>query len=241
MGAFAYGYGPALSNFGGTQTPADGANGTVDNSHAMYFDNSVIAGYKIDPHNTIGGAFNFAYQPVLGGKLTLEDPAIRLTQKDLIKTDSFSMTELNYVYLPVSTKSQNANKMTQLRGIQLTNWEPVKGSRWTLQTWSSERYNVYNAYATNANSRTDWDLYFAPVPTYAITPALQFVTPIEFEATHTIGNSLTSWDYATFDVEPGLSWDINSHITINPYFNIYPGNFNLDATSFGVNIFASIL
>lgn len=195
----------------------------------QYLDSIATASYKLNPNLLLGVAEEFYYRPVIGQDITALDPAVRLQALHVIHDDRWDLKLEAWVYAPVTAPSRAASELTGLHFVQVLNYTtgPL-----TIGTYSYYQQNIFDG--VNEGTLYDRKLYIAPNGSYSIGKNVQATIWVDWiQSVHTRGDAgLVPVNYP-WDMEPGVNFDINPQLSINPFINIFPGSPSLASTYFG--------
>jgi hypothetical protein len=198
-------------------------------------ESSIIGGYKLTNTITAGAYVNFTSE--VGKGTYLNDPALNIANSKMIDMGNFSMASHFRAYLPVTQASRDANQITQLRNLNILNYDVPK-TKLSLGLITSERLYIYSS---NTDGQRVARLYAGPMVNYQLTPTIAVGVLGEVESTYKRGADFFSVADGAFDVEPNISWDVTPKINVNPYLNLYPTKFSADSSSVGILLSAKIL
>lgn len=223
-------FGPALKNTSAYQpTPTGG----TDPNFPVQIKNFLGFGYNLTDEITITPTAYWIWRPVLGQKLTLMDPFIRLSHSRLINTDHFNLYGDFRVHFGVSSTSRQNDYLTGFQTFQALSYIPGDDGSVILSLYGSARYNVFGKQGRGS----DVELYLAPHLTVEIVPSLAFTLLYEMQAIHLFGARVGTLDNDGTDLQLGLACEITPELNINPYINLYPGGMmNLESSSFGMTL-----
>lgn len=223
-------FGPALKKSSAYQpTPTGG----IDPNFPVQIKNFLGLGYNLTDEITVTPTAYWIWRPVLGQKLTLMDPFIRLSHSRLINTDHFNLYGDFRVHFGVSSTSRQNDYLTGFQTFQALSYIPGDDGSVILSLYGSARYNVFGKQGRGS----DVELYLAPHLTAEIIPSLSFTLLYEMQAIHLFGARVGTLDNDGTDLQLGLAWEISPLLNMNPYINLYPGSsISLESSSFGMTL-----
>ena len=224
---FALLFGPGIQNSTSYQPTI---HGQPDLANPILIKNYLGAGYNISNDIAVTPTAYWAYRPVQGQSMTLQDPYLMVSDAALyhseLGTNWYGDVRFHF---PVTAASQAA----QLRaGVQTFHYvsQELQGTRVTFGMSSSLRGNFYGRQGYG----TDVELYAAPNVSYQITPLLSGLVRYELNGSHNYGDSFTHFNNDGTDIEPGVIWNVTNNLMINPYLNFTTGgSISLSSTSIG--------
>jgi len=232
--------GALTSDFMNEATPGD-QTGVLDPTDPQHLENLITVGWKPNPDTTVGAIAHFMVYPVgetagqnLGFQAQMRDPGLVLSQAKLINSDGVTLTGKVFSYLGVFSPGyhdlQAIGDMVSIVPTAVLSWDIPK-TRFNVGV-----YGQIAGYIPRPNSVDPrrYKIYIAPNGSYQITKSVQATMWVDLiQATHKDSQgAFTGMSEPDMDVEPGIGWDLNSHITLNPCINIYPGHMTMASTSF---------
>ena len=227
-------YGPSLGG-ASDYTPAyDGSPGDV-----QYLDGVITAGYRPTKTTLIGIGIPQIYTPFRENKgIDTGNLFARLSDSDFIHRGRFKVGLGGRIYAPTNSDSRKAGFVTGVRFEQNMTYD-VRGAPLTLGLFAYERPYFYNGSATKGNPLT---LYAAPYANYQLSQRVAATLWIDLiQLKQAKGQSLADMNNAPVDIQPGINWDVNDNLSLNPYLNLYPGNLTVDSSSVGLIVSAKVL
>jgi len=225
--------GPSLGFQNDYNPTYDGKEGDVQN-----LDSLITASYKITSKFQAGVAFPVLYIPYGDSETILNNVFVRVSRSELIKSARFKMSLASRFYLPTNQDSRDAGFKTGIRVEQNSTYD-LKRLPITLGLYTYERQYYYDS---KAPSRSILTLYAAPYVNYQFTSkvgATLWVDLIQLKQPQ--GKSVSKMENAPVGVQPGVNWDVNDKVSLNPYINLYPGYLSADSSSLGLIISAKVL
>lgn len=226
--------GPSL----GTQTDFtptyDGVDGDVQN-----LDGVITAGYRLNKKWMVGVGVPLVYTPYLEDKgMTLNNLFLRVSDSELIKAGNFKMSLGSRFYLPTNEDSRKNGFVTGVR-IEQNSMYDFSGAPITVGLFTYERQNFFNSLAESGTVLT---LYAAPYLNYQFAKKVAGTLWVDLiQLKQKKGTSLSDMDNDPVAVQPGVNWDVNDNVSLNPYINVYPGNLTADSSSLGLILSAKVL
>lgn len=229
--------GSSLNDPGGALTPL--GDGTLDTSGPQSIESLVTLGYKFNKDTTASIIAHFYYYPGIKPDGTSEgfqnlDPIIQFERKNLINSNGLKLTGRLGFELPLSGYDRlvSAKDLTAVTATGILSYDVPKTSL-TVGLFGYIRGYIPTA-STPDDART-YKLYVAPNMNYQISPTVAATLWVDLVQATRNGNAPgfiggLQGDYV--DIQPGINWDITKNISLNPFFNIYPANLTLKATSF---------
>jgi hypothetical protein len=227
-------FGPGLGQQNDYTPGADGTNGDVQN-----LDGVITAGYKVSKRIFIGVGIPLIYTPFREEKgVTMPNLFLRLADSEFIKKGPFKMALSSRFYLPTNSDSRENGFVTGIRLEQNLTYE-IKKAAVTLGLYTYERTYYYNSKATGG---TPFTLYAAPYLNYQFANRVAATLWIDLVQMKQVkGKPISEMENASVDFQPGLNWDVNDQLSLNPYLNLYPGNLSADSSSLGLIVSAKVL
>jgi hypothetical protein len=234
--------GAGLNDPGNGFTPLP--DGTLDASSPQSIENVVTAGYKFNKDTSLAILAHFYYYPgpkpanTSSGFQNL-DPIIQFEQKNLINSNGLKLTGRLWFEIPVSSYDRPlpANNLTAITTTGILSYDVGKTGL-TVGLWGYLR--GYIASASTPDTARSYKIYLAPNVNYQFSKKVAATLWVDLIQATRNGNTgfISGMTNDNMDVQPGINWDITKNISLNPYFNIYPGNLTLKATSFQANLSA---
>lgn len=227
-------FGPSVGSASDYNPSYDGTAGDVQN-----LDGVITAGYRPTKQRLIGIGIPQIYTPFREEKgLIISNVFVRLSDSEVIRRGKFKVGLGSRVYLPTKSDSRNAGFVTGVRFEQNVTYD-VPGVPLTLGLFTYERPYFYNSKASKGNPLT---LYGAPYANYLLTQRLAATLWIDLvQLKQAKGQSVSDMRNFPVGVQPGISWDVNDKLSLNPYLNMYPGNLTADSSSLGLIVSAKVL
>ncbi len=232
--------GSSLTNVGGALQPLP--TGELDSTSPQSFENFLTVGYKINKDLMVGVLGHFNYFPAslnteISG-IQMLDPRFVVQQNNIINNGGFNLRFRCFFQVPMSRyDSLIANQVAMSVTPTINANYEVPNTRLTVGIYSYLRGFIPNAGAPNPPTYT---VIVAPNLNYQISRTVAATVWVDLvQATRRSGTGFFSGlENLPVDIEPGISWDVTSFLTINPVLNIYPGNPTLASTSLQAFIMA---
>ncbi|MBS1962310.1 MAG: hypothetical protein JST04_08850 [Bdellovibrionales bacterium] len=227
-------YGPSVGGPNDYTPSYDGSSGDV-----QYLDGVITAGYRPSKKTLVGVGVPQIYTPFRENKgITTSNLFIRLSDSEIISRGRFKVGMGSRFYLPTNSDARDAGFVTGIRFEQNTTYD-FRKIPLTLGLFTYERPYFYSSKATSGNPLT---LYGAPYATYQLSQRLAATLWIDLiQLKQSKGQSMADMPNAPVDVQPGINWDVNDNLSVNPYLNLYPGNLTANASSVGMIVSAKVL
>lgn len=227
-------YGPGLGQQNDYTPAADGTNGDVQN-----LDGVITTGYKVSRRIFTGVGIPLIYTPLREEKgVTMPNLFLKVADSEFLKRGQFKMSIASRFYLPTNSDSRESGFVTGVRVEQNLTYD-FKKAPLTLGLYTYERQYFYNS---NATKGTPLALYAAPYLSYQFASRVAATLWIDLiQLKQAKGKSITEMENASVDVQPGVNWDVNDKLSVNPYINLYPGNLTADSSSLGLIVSAKVL
>jgi len=234
--------GPSVSDIGNSHQPL--FNGQTDPNSPQSIENLLTTGYRFDKDLSAGVITHFYYFPIgnptgAGQDIQMLDPILYLSRTNWVDRGNFKVKGLFYLAPGISKNDiLKQQHLAMSFGPALSATYDVPNTGLTLGLYSYIRGYVPTS-AANGDSRSYY-LYAAPNLNYVLTKTLSATLWVDLiQAQRTLGtgffSGLTNFES---DIEPGINWDVNKYLSLNPVLNIYPGNLTLAATSLQAYIIA---
>ncbi len=222
-------FGPSVESPSSSQpTP----QGNIDPELPLAVLNFLGLTYNMTDRYAITGTAYWAWRPVRGQILEMRDPFVRLSDSQLVVTDNFNLYADARVHFPITDTSRDSDMLTGLQSFLVATYMPP-GSRFTLQSYLSARYNVFGSQGIG----NDVELYAGPNVSYQITPTVAATLLYEMGANHFFGDDPFQMVNAGTDLQPGIRWDPSPRLSVNPYLNIFTGDkVTFASTSIGMTL-----
>lgn len=225
--------GPSLGYQNDFNPTYDGTEGDVQN-----LDGAISAGYRITKKIQAGVALPIFYVPYRDNDATLNNIYLRLSNSEMLKSGQFKMGLSSRFYLPTNRESRETGFVTGLRVEQNMTYD-LKKSPLTLGLYTYERMDFYNSIA---KSGSIFRIYAAPYLNYQFAEKIAATLWVDLiQLKQAQGKSISAWENPPVAVQPGINWDVNDNVSLNPYINVYPGNLTADSSSLGLIISAKVL
>lgn len=227
-------YGPSLGGVSDYTPAYDGSDGDV-----QYLDGVITAGYRPTKATMIGIGIPQIYTPFLENKgITTNNLFVRVSDSEVIHRGRFKVGLGSRIYLPTNKESRQSGFVTGLRFEQNSTYDFRKVPL-TLGIFTYERPYLYNS---KGLSGTPLTLYAAPYANYQFNQKLAATLWIDLiQLKQSRGQTLGEMQNAPVDFQPGVNWDVNDNLSLNPYLNLYPGNLTAAASSLGLIVSAKVL
>lgn len=228
-------FGPALKNPNAYQpTPTGGR----DSNFPVQFKNFLGMGYQLSDQIAITPTAHWVWRPVMGQKLILMDPFLRISHSQLIATDHWNLYGDVRFHFGVSPHSRENDDLGGIQTFQALSFVPDDEGEIVMSLYGSARYHFFGKQGRGL----DLELYLAPHLAVQIVPNLAFTLLYEMQAVHPFGARPGTLDNDGADLQLGLNWEVNSELNLNPYVNLYPGqNMSLRSSSLGMTMSWKIL
>jgi hypothetical protein len=210
-------------------------NGNFSNKNSpLWFDNDVIAGYKVTNDLVIGAAVPF-YLAGEGQAFILNDWGVRLKALKLYSNGGFLINGSVYLQAPTSTYS---NSMGMWMGLKFTPnlIYSIPSSRFTVGVFTEEKEYFHQR-------DKSFKIWTAPFVDYQLVPKLSAQVLYEWEVHHNppTNQGFFQFDGYQSDLQPGVVWNISPNVMVNPYVQIYTSKVSLEHEALGVYIAATVL
>ncbi len=204
-------YGPSVKNPSSYQPTLEG---NADPTRPITVRNYLSLGYGLTEDISLSGTAYFSWIPVLGGRVDMEDPFLRLSHDSLFSTDKWNLYSDIRVHLPVTMASREMDMLSAVQTVQVLSYSGF--GRLGLSLAGSARYNFFGSQGTGY----DAELYIAPAAYYRVGPRLSFTLTYELGGNHVLGGAPFVLEADEADIEPGFSLDLTDTLNISPYLNI---------------------
>jgi hypothetical protein len=209
-------YGSSLSDPSSYQATADGAR---DPNRPVLIKHFVTAGYDFSPEVSIAATGYWVYIPMGGQQMITQDPSARISFNRIVHTDNFNWYGDLRAVFPVTSASRDADLLAAGETFHFVSYS-FPDSRWMAGLYAKVRYNYFGKFG----SGNDFDVYFAPMANYQISPKLTLTMLYEMGANHYFGQDAYELNNDGTDFQPGIAWSITPSVTFNPYLNLYTGD-----------------
>lgn len=225
--------GPSLGRQNDFTPNVDGTDGDLQN-----VDGAISAGYRITKKVQAGVALPIYYVPNRDNDATLNNIYLRLSNSEMLKSGQFKMGLSSRFYLPTNPESRETGFVTGVRVEQNMTYD-LKKTPLTFGLYTYERMNFFNSIAKSGSILS---LYAAPYLNYQFSQKVAATLWIDLiQLKQVQGRSISQWENPSVGVQPGINWDVNDSVSLNPYVNVYPGNLTADSSSLGLIISAKFL
>lgn len=233
--------GASINNLGNTYQPD--TSGNLDPTSPQSLESYVTAGYKLDKDTIVGVTTHFMYFPTMtpttatqngqsGMDVQMLDPALMISRANMIDSNGFKLKGLLYVTAPATSNDYLAHHDESLiiAPTIVASWD-IPRTKWTLGLYGYVADYVPNS--STQDSARSYKIYAAPNANYQFAKTVAATMWVDLvQATRSYNTPfIGGLDNPTMDIEPGINWDVNSHLSINPILNIYPGDPTLASTS----------
>jgi hypothetical protein len=230
---FATYHGPSLSNINAYTVDRTGKQ----TKQGQFLDSEVTAAYTFaDRRFGIGPVIPFLAYPVLGQGLVIGDVGIKAFDRKTVSTDGLSVYTNVIVQAPTAQSSKDRDMTWALKTTPNVRYE-IPSTRFTTGAWTEAK-----AYFGVSKDKT-FKLYAAPYVNYQLIRNVSLNLEYEMEWHHDV-NQIGYMNFTTYqtDLQPGLVWNITSHVLINPYVQFFTTNqATADRTALGAVVSASLL
>ncbi len=187
--------------------------------------NFLGVGYRLSEAVTFSGNAFWSVRGVEQFPTQIHDPFLRLADGSFLSGENWNLYVDGRVHLPLSAASVNSGLSWGIQSVQVLTYS-VPESRFSIGFSSSIRYNSFKLQGYGS----DLDLYWGPSFLYQLAPTLGLNFLSEVLWSHLCHRGGSGWTYPSFDLEPGLAWDVLPSLSLNPYFhfplgvksNVYP-------------------
>ena len=194
-----------------------GNDGTPDLDRPVQFTNYFMLGYKLKKDIILGGLLTTGYFPVLTSKsLKIYDPAIRVTDRGLFRSENFRLIADLRIFLPLTENSKKLGLSTAIQSFQMLEYSLPK-TNWTIGSLSSFKLSFYE---TSTFATPSWSIYMAPNLNYYFTD--DFSLSLFAGATITKYSTKQSPDIEDTYLGPGLNFTMKDSLTISPALILPP-------------------
>ena len=222
-------YGPSIQD---PSTFQPNSSGVIDHTLPLLVRNYMSLSYSVSKVIAVSATAPWVWKPVQNQELQAKDPYFRLADNELFSTDQFNLYGDARFHAPVTTESRNSDLLAGLQTFFIASYQ-VPGSRLTWASYFSARYNIFGSQGTGS----DTVLYAGPNLAYQLTPSVSLTTLYEMGASHVYKDKIFALNNDGTDLEPGIKWDINKSVSVNPYLNFFTGNkVSLTSTSIGMTM-----
>lgn len=209
-------YGSSLGSPSSYQATSDG---TRDPNRPVLIKNFVTAGFDASPDISFAATGYWIYVPMGGQQMLTQDPSVRMAFNQIIHTDNFNWYGDIRADFPVTSSSRDADLLAAGETFHFVSYN-IPNSRWSTGFYAKVRYNYFGKRGTG----NDFDLYFAPLANYQISPKVMLTMLYETGGNHYFGQQAFELNNDGTDFEPGIAWEISQGLTFNPYLNLFPGD-----------------
>jgi hypothetical protein len=227
--------GASVSDPGSSLQP--GVNGAPDPTSPLSIESYVTTGYKFDKDWMAGVTTHFFYFPVgspvgTGQNIQMRDPSLVVSRANLVDSGGLKIKGLFYAALPLTSAD------FLLPRSYLTSFSPTIIATYDVPKTklSLGVYSYLTAYIPSASTPDGtraYKLYAAPFASYPMVKNVQATLWVDLvQVTRNGGTGFISgMNNDLMDLEPGINWDVNRYLSVNPILNIYPSNLTLASTS----------
>lgn len=129
------------------------------------------------------------------------------------------------VYLPTSDGSK-AKGLNLALGTKQNLTYAVPDTKWTLGTIGVAKFSFYEVAGPRIDGKVKKDIELTLVPnvSYQALANLSIDVGYELDGNHMSGQSLFEYNSDGTYLEPGITWDISSSLSFNPYVDIFTGD-----------------
>lgn len=227
-------YGPSVGGPNDFTPNYDGSSGDV-----QYLDGVITAGYRPTKKTLVGVGIPQIYTPFRESKgITTNNLFVKLSDSEVINRGRFKVGLGSRFYVPTNSDSRKSGFFSGIRFEQNTTYD-FRKIPLTVGLFTYERPYFYNSKATSGTPLT---LYGAPYANYQFSQRLAATLWVDLiQLKQSKGQSIGDMPNAPVDIQPGVNWDVNDNLSLNPYLNLYPGNLTADASSLGLIVSAKVL
>lgn len=219
-------------------TSLGGPTVTDPTSLALYSENQIAMGYKLNATTGVGAALNFLAAQKDKGGLMLLNPYIHAKKADLIKRGKFSMAGQARLYPSIMEDSRNKGIVAYTRLMTISNLDLGK-SRASVGAVAFAQPYLYNS--KRANHANFAKFYLAPNMNYQIRDNIGVNLAFELVGANKHEDGfLNMYETGESCITPSLSWDLNSRVNLNPSLNIPAAAYDLDLKATSVNLAVSM-
>jgi len=228
-------HGPSIGEPNSYIPFSDHPNGEAVNransTDVLYGENVFTLGYKFTPERIAAFNFDVATYVAQGKSSKLLNSYASLRDKKMFQTAGINHDMMLRLYVPTGSSAVTGSGAGMIVAPAVVDNATIDVGSWTLGAWSRARYYV----ATGADSML-WTFDFAPNANWQFSKTVAATLWIDLFQLSQLRRGKVDNLYA--DVEPGINWDVNQYVSINPYLNIYPNSLTANATSINVLVTA---
>ncbi|MEN9722858.1 MAG: hypothetical protein RJB38_844 [Pseudomonadota bacterium] len=168
---------------------------------------------RIDSDTTVGLTAGWNLQTSAAQPFTARDPFFKLGRANIIHEGAFSWYGDLRVHFPITSESRSRDLWVGLQTFHYLSWEPGRGG---VALALSSRFNQFGG----EGQGDAWEWYSAPSVFWSLSEKLALNALIEWGGGMPFGETSRTLFSNGLDLEPGVNWQLNPVLWINPYLTI---------------------
>jgi hypothetical protein len=198
-------------------------------------DGDLSAAYLFTPSVGVGPYIPFLLIPSEGQHFIIGDVGVKGFNKKVINARGFTLGVNLALQLPTSTFSSGRHMKYAIKSTPNVRYI-IPHSNFRVGAWTEAK-----SYVGVDRGNRAFKLWAAPYVNYSLNDNFSLNLQYAIEAHHYAGKPNGDFMLYQTDLEPGVVWNINKKIMINPYLQIFTGNkITWENTALGAVMSASL-